>query len=91
MSIPKLSEESSERPPTRGTLQINADRSVAGFNDVVTSDMGAENDPAGRKFTEEEMAIHRLHREACEVRWITSFVLKSSDVLLNLITAITHD
>lgn len=68
MSIPKLSEESSERPPSKGTLQINADRSVAGFNDVVTSDMGGENDPAGRKFTEEEMTIHRLHREACEVK-----------------------
>lgn len=91
MSIPKLSEESSERPPSRGTLQINADRSVAGFNDVVTSDMGGENDPAGRKFTEEEMTIHRLHREACEVKWITWKVLKSSDVLLNLITAITQD
>ncbi|XP_044056149.1 uncharacterized protein C1orf53 homolog isoform X2 [Siniperca chuatsi] len=56
-------EENSKRLRGRGRLQINAD-----FNDVVTSSMGGDNDLAGRKFTEEEMAIHRAHREACEAK-----------------------
>lgn len=68
MSIPKLSEESSKRPTSRGRSQINADRREADFHDVVTSSMGGENEQAAAKFTEEEMAIHRVHREACEVR-----------------------
>lgn len=72
MSIPNLSEEISKGLRSRSKLQINADRSEADFNDVVTSSMGGEKDLAGRKFTEEEMDIYRTHREACEVRWITS-------------------
>lgn len=65
MSIPKLSEESSERPTSRDRLQIKAVRTEADFSDVAGG-----NDQAGGKFTEEEMAIHGLHRESCEVRWI---------------------
>lgn len=67
MSVPKLSEESSERPTIRDGFQIDAH-----FSDVVTSDTAGENDQARRKFTEEVMVIHRLHRESCEVRGITS-------------------
>ncbi|XP_031164338.1 uncharacterized protein C1orf53 homolog [Sander lucioperca] len=69
MSIPKLSEESSKRLRGRSRLQINADRrEAADCNVVVTSSMGGEHDHAGRKFTEEEMTIHRAHREACEAK-----------------------
>lgn len=53
-------------------LQINADGSEADSSDAVTSSVGGDNDHAPRKFTEEEMIIHRIHREACEVRCITS-------------------
>lgn len=67
MSIPDLSEESSnKRLRDNSMLQINEDRSV------LTSSREGENSPAARKFTEEELAIHRSHREACEVRCITS-------------------
>lgn len=72
MSIPKLSEESSERPAITDRSQINAVSEESHLNDVVTSDTAGENDRARRKFTEEELAIHRLHRESCEVRGITS-------------------
>ncbi|KAE8293997.1 putative protein C1orf53 [Larimichthys crocea] len=68
MSIPKLSEESSERATNGGSSQINADRREADFNDVVTSSVGSDNEQAAAKFTEEEMAIHRVHREACEAK-----------------------
>lgn len=64
MSIRALSEESPEPPPGRGRGQISADRTGAGVCGGVTGD----NEPAGRKFTEEEVTIHRLHREACEVK-----------------------
>lgn len=66
MSLPRLSEESSERPASRGGLQIDADRGA-----VDSSSRGGKSDQAGEKFTEEEMAIHTLHREACEVSWVT--------------------
>ncbi|XP_051232779.1 uncharacterized protein C1orf53 homolog [Dicentrarchus labrax] len=59
MSIPNLSEEKSQPPRSRSRLQINAERS-----DAVTG----SNDQAVGKFTEEEMAIHRVHREACEAK-----------------------
>ncbi|KAM7388057.1 hypothetical protein PAMP_024258 [Pampus punctatissimus] len=36
--------------------------------DVMTSSKKGEHDPAARKFTEEEMATHRIHREACEAK-----------------------
>ncbi|XP_034737153.1 uncharacterized protein C1orf53 homolog [Etheostoma cragini] len=71
MSIPKLSEESSKRPRGRSRLQINADRGeAADFNGVVPGSMGGDHDHdhTGRKFTEEETAIHRAHREACEAK-----------------------
>ncbi|KAG8003146.1 protein C1orf53 [Nibea albiflora] len=68
VSIPRLSEESSKRPTSGGSSQINADRREADFNDVVTSSMGSENEQAAAKFTEEEMAIHAVHREACEAK-----------------------
>ncbi|XP_018550953.1 uncharacterized protein C1orf53 homolog isoform X1 [Lates calcarifer] len=69
MSIAKLSEESSERLRGSSVLQINADRSEADFNGgVTTSSVGGENEHAERKFTQEEMAIHRIHTEACEAK-----------------------
>ncbi|XP_018550959.1 uncharacterized protein C1orf53 homolog isoform X2 [Lates calcarifer] len=49
--------------------KINADRSEADFNGgVTTSSVGGENEHAERKFTQEEMAIHRIHTEACEAK-----------------------
>ncbi|KAM6938936.1 uncharacterized protein C1orf53 homolog [Lycodopsis pacificus] len=54
MSVPNLSEDSSELLTGRSRLKINAD-----FN---------ENDHDGRKFTEDEVAIHRAHTEACEAK-----------------------
>ncbi|XP_062279863.1 uncharacterized protein C1orf53 homolog [Scomber scombrus] len=69
MSIPDLSEESSnKRVRGNSVLQMKKDRSEAPLNDAVTNSRVAENDPAARKFTEEEMAIHRSHREACEAK-----------------------
>lgn len=68
MSIPKPSEESWRRPRSRGGLQINADGGEADLSDAVTGSMEGDNDQAGGKFTEEEMAIHRVHRQACAVR-----------------------
>lgn len=80
MSIPSLSEEGSKRQRSRGRLQINAGRSEADLTNGVTSSTGGGHDRAGGEFTEEEMAIHRAHREACEVRWSTAKDLKSSGV-----------
>lgn len=55
MSIPKLSEE--EWTASGGSSQMKADGS-----DAVTSGGAAGG------FTEEELSIHRAHRQACEVR-----------------------
>lgn len=67
MSMPKLSGESSEPPANSGASQIDEGTTAA---DV--SDAGGENDPTSAgKFTEGEMAIHRIHRLACAVRCIT--------------------
>ncbi|XP_078141962.1 uncharacterized protein C1orf53 homolog [Centroberyx gerrardi] len=68
MSILNLSEESSKRLISNGTLQINVDKSESDFNEVVTSSMGGEAEHGGRKLTEDELAIHRVHREACEAK-----------------------
>lgn len=69
MSVPNLSEESSKRLRSRGRSQISAGGSEADLAGGVTSSgTGGGSDPAGREFTEEEMVIHRAHREACEVR-----------------------
>lgn len=68
MSVTKLSKGSSKRPSGRGRILINAGNAETNCSDAMTSSMGGENDQAGRKFTEEEMAIHRLHREACEAK-----------------------
>ncbi|XP_034386711.1 uncharacterized protein C1orf53 homolog [Cyclopterus lumpus] len=59
MSVPNLSEESPERIKGRSQIQISAGRREVDFN---------ENDPDGRKFTEEELAIHRAHTEACQAK-----------------------
>ncbi|XP_039870973.1 uncharacterized protein C1orf53 homolog isoform X2 [Simochromis diagramma] len=64
MSMPKLSGESSEPPANSGASQIDEGTTAA---DV--SDAGGENDPASAgKFTEGEMAIHRIHRLACAAK-----------------------
>ncbi|KAM3618906.1 uncharacterized protein V6R79_000272 [Siganus canaliculatus] len=70
MSIPRLSEEGSQRPPcSADSLKINAGRSGAAFTDEVTScSMGGGNSQAGEKFTEEEITIHRVHKEACAAK-----------------------
>ena len=67
MSIPNLSEESSKRLKGRARLQSNADRRGADPSEGLTTCSIVHEHPA-RKFTEEEMDIHRTHREACEVR-----------------------
>ncbi|XP_030583182.1 uncharacterized protein C1orf53 homolog [Archocentrus centrarchus] len=70
MSIPKLSEEKSEPMTNSSTLQINEGASGAdNVSDAVTA-MSArgENDLCAAKFTEEEMAIHRIHRQACAAK-----------------------
>ncbi|KAG7230606.1 hypothetical protein INR49_025323 [Caranx melampygus] len=59
MSIAKSSEE---RLRSSSMLQINADNSEAGGAGTSCSVGGAA------KFTEEELAIHRIHREACEAK-----------------------
>ncbi|XP_004553822.2 uncharacterized protein C1orf53 homolog [Maylandia zebra] len=64
MSMPKLSGESSEPPANSGASQIDEGTTAA---DV--SDAGGENDPSSAgKFTEGEMAIHRIHRLACAAK-----------------------
>ncbi|KAL3047211.1 hypothetical protein OYC64_021433 [Pagothenia borchgrevinki] len=67
MSIPNLSEESSKRLKGRARLQSNADRRGADPSEVLTTCSIVHEHPA-RKFTEEEMDIHRTHREACETK-----------------------
>jgi len=62
MSIASPSEErNSKRQRSSCAPQIDESSSAAGLCDAVTSSQTA------RKFTEEELAIHRVHREACEV------------------------
>ncbi|KAM7409677.1 hypothetical protein PAMA_001257 [Pampus argenteus] len=48
--------------------QISDGMSDADLNDVKTRSKKGEHDPAARKCTEEEMATHRIHREACEAK-----------------------
>ncbi|KAF3835309.1 hypothetical protein F7725_027867 [Dissostichus mawsoni] len=67
MSIPNLSEESSKRLKGRARLQSNADRRGADPSEGLTTCSIVHEHPA-RKFTEEEMDIHRAHREACETK-----------------------
>ncbi|XP_042273051.1 uncharacterized protein C1orf53 homolog [Thunnus maccoyii] len=67
MSTPDFSEDSSNKRVKGDSMsKISEDRGEAHLSDV--SSRGDENDPAARKFTEEEMAIHRVHREACEAK-----------------------
>lgn len=87
MSLRTLSEESSEPPPGRGRGQISADSTGAVFGGGVTGDVGGDNEPAGRKFTEEEVTIHRLHREACEVKMNHLQVRNFRDHLPDVINA----
>ncbi|XP_039456616.1 uncharacterized protein C1orf53 homolog isoform X1 [Oreochromis aureus] len=71
MSMPKLSGESSEPPANSGASQIDEGTRAA---DV--SDAGGENDPSSAgKFTEGEMAIHRIHRQAC-AQSVSVYVLR---------------
>lgn len=69
MSVANPSGESPKREPS---LQRSADGSAPDSVTRSNNDTEGENDQAGRKFTEEEVAIHILHREACEVRRFTS-------------------
>ncbi|XP_039984811.1 uncharacterized protein C1orf53 homolog [Xiphias gladius] len=64
MSIP------SPRPPgDSGTPRIDAGGSEADpGSDAVASGAGGGSDRAAGKFTEEEMAVYRIHREACEAK-----------------------
>ncbi|KAF3690722.1 putative protein C1orf53 [Channa argus] len=72
MSIPKLSQGSPKRlrgdSGDSGVLRINGDRSEAESSEEVTGSTGAANQHAPRKFTEEELITHRIHREACEAK-----------------------
>lgn len=63
MSLTNPAEESSE--PVKSS-ERSADRSSA---EPLTgsSNTEAENRPPGTRCTEEELAIHRLHRQACQV------------------------
>ena len=63
MSTQKLSEENS-----KPLIQINIDQqNETEFSEVVTS-VEVDIDHAGKQFTQGELAIYNLHREACEVR-----------------------
>eukprot|EP00066_Takifugu_rubripes_P024068 XP_011613334.1 PREDICTED: uncharacterized protein C1orf53 homolog [Takifugu rubripes] len=64
MSSTNPAEESSE--PVKSS-ERSADSSAA---EPLTgsSNAGAEHRPPGRGFTEEELAIHRLHTQACQAR-----------------------
>lgn len=62
MSIPNLPDESSN-----SMSQINTDKNETDFSDV-TSSVGDESDHVGEKFTEDEISIHRIHRDACEAK-----------------------
>lgn len=68
MSLTNPSEESSE--PVKGS-ERSADRSAAEPR-TGSSNTEADTRPPGRRCTEEELAIHRLHRQACQVK--SSFV-----------------
>lgn len=64
MSVPKLARQSS----SRGASDIGADsRGVCS----TAGDGGHGQTGAGGQPTEEEMTVHRVHREACEVRSTT--------------------
>uniref|UniRef100_A0A3P8SCQ0 Chromosome 1 open reading frame 53 n=1 Tax=Amphiprion percula TaxID=161767 RepID=A0A3P8SCQ0_AMPPE len=68
MSTPKLSEESGKRQADGGVLQIDAvRRREAGGGDAATRSVGGEHGAAA-EFTEEDVAIHAIHREACEAK-----------------------
>ncbi|XP_028260314.1 uncharacterized protein C1orf53 homolog [Parambassis ranga] len=66
MSIRRLSEESWISSSST-VSQINAGRSAA---EPVTASSSSctESGDQHAKFTEEEMTIHRIHREACEAK-----------------------
>lgn len=64
MSIAKRSEEGSGGARSRGGSQISADPSDVGSGDTG----GGRRQAGGGQVTEEEMTVHRAHREACEVR-----------------------
>ncbi|XP_074525323.1 uncharacterized protein C1orf53 homolog [Halichoeres trimaculatus] len=59
MSVPSLSEEGN-----RSSLQTSAESDRR--EDLCSS--GGNTEQAAREFTEEEMTIHRVHREACEAK-----------------------
>lgn len=86
MSIRKPSEErKSERLRSSCALRIDEGQSAAGSSDAGTSSERA----SAHNLTQEEMAIHRIHREACEVTCITH---KSSDTIVSCQIATTsHD
>uniref|UniRef100_A0A3Q1GCF4 Chromosome 1 open reading frame 53 n=1 Tax=Acanthochromis polyacanthus TaxID=80966 RepID=A0A3Q1GCF4_9TELE len=72
MSIPKLSGESWKRQADGGVLQIDTGRRrrEEGGGDAETRSVGGEHGAAAAaaQFTEEDMAIHAIHREACEAK-----------------------
>ncbi|CAJ1060913.1 putative protein C1orf53 [Xyrichtys novacula] len=59
MSVSGLSEQSSSS--SRDSPQTSADRREE-------ADFSSDNGQGARKFTEEEMSIHRVHKEACEAK-----------------------
>ncbi|XP_056133795.1 uncharacterized protein C1orf53 homolog [Lampris incognitus] len=63
MSRHRLSGENSKQPIS----EINVDESESDFREVVTSSLCDETNLAG-EFTEEQMAIHKAHKEACEAK-----------------------
>lgn len=65
MSIPSQSEKSWRN---RSRLQINADRRETDLSGEVTNSPRVDSDQAERKFTEEELTIHRVHTEACQAK-----------------------
>lgn len=67
MSIPDLSKRSWKRSSSV-LPQINADRdrTDADLSEAVTSCTTSGH--GGNSITEEEMVVHRIHREACEAR-----------------------
>ena len=65
MSIASLSAESS-RPPGGVGAAGGSEADPGGGGDD-GSGAGGGDDGAAGKFTEEEMAVHRAHRAACEV------------------------
>lgn len=63
MSVTNPSEESSDSVKCS---ERSADRSAAEPL-AGSSNTEGDNRPPGRRFTEEELAIHHLHRQACQV------------------------